>query len=354
MSRILHPLLALIASATDNELAKYVEYLKHENAILRSRLPKQIHTTYEERQTLLKYGKVLGRAIEELISIVSPATFARWVRDKKIGRPKLKNPKGGKRKPQEIRELVIRIAIETGFGYTRIIGELRKLGIKKISRQTVRNILKEEGIEPGPDRTSDSWNEFLKRHGETLWGCDFFSVKSVTTKGMRNLYVLVFLCLQTREAIVSESTEHPNSAWACEQTQKFIEQSRGREVKPSMIIHDRDGKYTKEFTETLQQSDIKANPLPIASPNLNGKCERFIEMIKLECLAKFIIFGKQHLDHLVSEFTEYYNTCRSHTARDHLPPIRELPDDVEKLSLDEVQVVSHIGGLVKSFERKAA
>ncbi|MEK6195462.1 MAG: hypothetical protein N2F24_14690, partial [Deltaproteobacteria bacterium] len=42
-----------------------------------------------------------------------------------------------------------------GFGYTRIIGELRKLGIKKISRQTVRNILKEEGIEPGPDRTSD-------------------------------------------------------------------------------------------------------------------------------------------------------------------------------------------------------
>jgi len=78
MSRIFHPLLALIASATDNELVKHVEYLKHENAILRSRLPKQIHTTYDERQILLEYGKVLSRAIEELISIVSPATFARW------------------------------------------------------------------------------------------------------------------------------------------------------------------------------------------------------------------------------------------------------------------------------------
>ena len=44
MSKIYHPLLALIASATDNELAKYVEYLKHENKILRVRLPKQVHT----------------------------------------------------------------------------------------------------------------------------------------------------------------------------------------------------------------------------------------------------------------------------------------------------------------------
>ena len=75
MNRVYHPLLALIASATDRELAKYVEYLKHENKILRDRLPKQVHTTYEERQTLLKYGKALGRAIEELITIVSPGAL---------------------------------------------------------------------------------------------------------------------------------------------------------------------------------------------------------------------------------------------------------------------------------------
>lgn len=83
MPSIFHPLLALIASATDSELAKYVEYLKYENKILRSRLPKQVHTTTEERSTLLKYGKAIGRAIEELISIVSPSTFYRWVREEK-------------------------------------------------------------------------------------------------------------------------------------------------------------------------------------------------------------------------------------------------------------------------------
>lgn len=139
---------------------------------------------------------------------------------------------------------------------------------------------------------------------------------------------MMFLCLQIREVIVTESTEHPNSTWVCEQTMKFI--------------------------KTLQQSGIKTNPLPIVSPNLNGRCERFIETIKLECLEKFIILGKQHLDYLISEFTIYYNMRRSHTARDHLPPIRKFPEEVEKLSLDEVQVISHIDGLVKSFERKVA
>lgn len=44
MSLIFHPLLALIASVTDRELARYVEFLKEENKILRSRVPGQIHT----------------------------------------------------------------------------------------------------------------------------------------------------------------------------------------------------------------------------------------------------------------------------------------------------------------------
>ena len=36
MSEIYHPLLALIASAADNQLEKYVEYLKEKNKILRA------------------------------------------------------------------------------------------------------------------------------------------------------------------------------------------------------------------------------------------------------------------------------------------------------------------------------
>jgi hypothetical protein len=51
--------------------------------------------------------------------------------------------------PEAILEFVTKLAKEPGWGYNRILGELRKLGIGKISRQTVVNILKKEGIEPG-------------------------------------------------------------------------------------------------------------------------------------------------------------------------------------------------------------
>jgi len=132
MAKLFHPLLTLIASATDRELARYVQFLKEENRILRARCGKEVHTRPEERRRLVELGRALGRAVEELITIVSPSTFYRWVREEKHGKPK-PSPKGGQRKPREIRELVIEIAKITGFGYTRIIGELRKLGIKGVS-----------------------------------------------------------------------------------------------------------------------------------------------------------------------------------------------------------------------------
>ena len=49
-----------------------------------------------------------------------------------------------------------------------------------------------------------------------------------------------------------------------------------------------------------------------------------------------------------------YNHDRSHMERDHLPPIREAPDEIETLALDLIEVRSYVGGLVKSFARKAA
>ena len=228
------------------------------------------------------------------------------------------------------------------------------MGIKKISRQTVRNILKEEGIQPGPDRTSDSWEEFIKRHSETLWAVDLFSVRTVTKTGLRQMYVMVFLCMSTREVIASSSTEHPNSAWVVDQTEKFLDQTMNRDEKPSIVMHDRDTKFTKAFKEKLRGSSVRTNVLPKASPNLNGRVERVILTLKRECLSRFILFGKKHLDYLLNDFVNYYNTARSHMERDHLPPIREAPDEIETLPLNQIEVRSHVGGLVKSFHRKAA
>lgn len=353
MIQFFHPLLTLIASASDSLLARYVLYLTKENRILRDRIPGEIHTKPHERAQLLKYGKPLRNAINELITIVTPGTFHRWVREEKRGRKK--EPKGRPRKSAVLRELILKIARETGFGYTRILGELRRLGIGRICRQTVKNIVKEEGIEPRPKRRTGTWDQFLKSHTETLWACDFFTKRAVTPRGFVDLYVLVFMHLETREVFVSPSTRNPDSAWVTKQGKAFVNHVADREQKPTHLIHDRDTKFSAEFKLFLKDKGIKPKLLPIRSPNLNARVERFVQTIKYECLNHFIAFGRRHLDYLVAEFVEYYNNHRAHSSREHLPPCStDPPPEYETIKLEEIVCREHLGGLMKSYERIAA
>lgn len=96
-------------------------------------------------------------------------------------------------------------------------------------------------------------------------------------------------------------TLQPNSRWVVKQTDAFIEQTTDRKEKPLIVMHDRDTKFTKEFVAMLKKKGIKINPLPVASPDLNGRAERFIQTIKDECLFRFILFGQWHLDHIVGQ-----------------------------------------------------
>ena len=79
MPRLLQPLWLLLASVTDRQLARMVEYLKAENCILRDKLPAQVKVTPRERSRLVRLGSKLGTAVRDLITIVTPRTFARWV-----------------------------------------------------------------------------------------------------------------------------------------------------------------------------------------------------------------------------------------------------------------------------------
>ena len=110
----------------------------------------------------------------------------------------------------------------------------------------------------------------------------------------------------------------------------------------------------KDFVKTLKSRGVRHNALPKGSPNLNGRCERFVKTIREECLSKFILFGTNHLDFIVAEFCDYYNKTRSHSERESLPPIRTVPDEVCSVKLSDIEVKSHVGGLVRSFVRRAA
>ncbi len=118
-------------------------------------------------------------------------------------------------------------------------------------------------------------------------------------------------------------------------------------------MHDRDAKVTKAFVAKLKEHVVRHNASPNASPNMNGRCEQYVGTIRWERLGKFIISGKRHLDSVCEEFTRSYNEKRSHMACGHLPPLAEVPEEVETLKPCEIRVRECVGGLVKSFERKA-
>jgi hypothetical protein len=111
------------------------------------------HRDAARAQRLIEYGRPLGTTIKYLIGIVSPRTFLRWLGAEPPSSPKLGKP-GRPRTEVEIRDLVLRLARETGWGYTRILGELKKLGVRAICRSTVINILKEHGLDPPREEPS--------------------------------------------------------------------------------------------------------------------------------------------------------------------------------------------------------
>jgi len=75
MRRLLEPLWLVLISYAEKRLAQMIEFLREENRILRSKLPKRFTLSTREKNGLIKYGSMLGPAINNLITIVTPRTF---------------------------------------------------------------------------------------------------------------------------------------------------------------------------------------------------------------------------------------------------------------------------------------
>jgi putative transposase len=360
MPRFIQPLLLLLARLTDRQLAAVVQYLKTENEILRSRLPKRITVTAREKQRLLKFGRPLGTAIKDLVSIVTPRTFMWWVHGDRP-RPGATNaPRrspGRPRTAEDLRELVLRIARETGWGYSRVLGEIRKLGLGSISRSTVVNILKAAGLDPGPKRGEHTWTEFLTVHAATLWQCDFFSHKVLTWRGWKDCFVLAFIHVGTRRVFVSPCTRNPDATWVEQQAAAFVRHltEAGQAPADTILFRDRDGKYAAPFNDALTAAGVDVRKTPVRSPNMAAYIERWIQSIRVECLDRILALGETHFNYLVREYVEHYNTERAHQGVGNRP----LPDvgspEPPLLPFPESGVVcqSRLGGLLRHYRRAA-
>jgi putative transposase len=368
MRNLYHRLLLLIAGSTQKELAAQIRYLKIENQILRSKLPDRVPITVVERNRLIRFGsKLAAKVLAELVTIVHPDTLRRWIREARKSTSKRSVNRGRPRTREEIRKLIVRLARENGWGYTRILGELRKLGVQAVSRNTVKNILKANGLDPGPKRGAGTWDEFLKIHAATLWQCDFFSKRVLTVRGFRDLYLLVFLHVETRRAFVAPSTFQPNQAWVQEQAQAFLKHIESTGLRAKIVMHDRDTKFTTSFDQILESAEIDVKKSPHRSPNTVAFVERFIQTLQQECLDYFVVFGPWHMDYLVSEMLAHYHEERPHQAKDNEPlvlvtPVAasqngnrntdELPPAVMPVS--QIACRQRLGGLLKHYYPKVA
>jgi putative transposase len=355
-------LLLVIAGSTQRELARHIRYLKLENEILRSKLPARMTITPKERQRLVKFGSKLGNALHELVTIVTPGKFLRWIREeKRASRRPTKAPRRGRpRTADEIRRLIVRLAKENAWGYARIVGELKKLGLRAIKKSTVRNILKAEGLDPCPKRSGATWDEFLARHAASLWQADFFSQRVLTTKGLRGIFVLAFLNVKTRRVVLSQATFHPDVTWVARPAEVFVKQARGDGLRVRYVQRDRYGKFGEAFDAALRRRHIEAVPSHPQAPNTQAFVERFIGSIRRECLNHLVFFGTKHLDSVIRSWLEHYHAERPHQGRENelLVPSQRFTkrkvSDPATFSLRDVRCRKRLGGLLKHYERIAA
>jgi len=178
-------------------------------------------------------------------------------------------------------------------------------------------------------------------------------------KGIREVFVLAFLNVKTRQVILSPATYKPDAEWVEQQAEAFVEQARGEDLPVARLIRDNDGSFSTVFDEALRRKHVKIVKTQFRSPNMNAFVERFVQSIQQECLDHFIIVGTQHMDVLCREYLAFYHTERPHQGRDNKllvcespPKNRETNSDVLKLS--DISCSLRLGGLLKSYSRKAA
>jgi putative transposase len=246
------------------------------------------------------------------------------------------------------------MARKTGWGYARICGEFKKLGIN-VAINTIKKILIRNGFHPSPWRAKGDWATFMKRHIDTLWACDFFTKDVWTVGGKVTFYVLFFIHVGSRRVRICGATCNPAGPRTEQHARNLAMELAERGETVTCLIKDGDTKFTGAFDEVFRTEGIKVKKLPFASPNLNAHAERFVQAIKNECLNHFEVFGERPLEFLLREYEDHYNTVRPHQGIGNRTitevPFRSVTGPPRPT---DVRCRSRLGGLLQHYWRDAA
>jgi putative transposase len=220
--------LVLLLARSDGSKELELLVLRHELSILR-RQARRPQLAESDRLVLAALSRVLPRRSWQAFH-VTPATLLRWHRRMIARRWTYLNRRPGRPSVDAaVRKLILRLARENShWGYVRIVGELRKLGIT-VSATLVRNVLAGARIPPAPEHAASSWRSFLRQHRDTILACDLFTVDTVW---LRRLYVLFFVSIGTRRVEYVACTSKPDTPWMTQQARNLLMDLDDRSRRP--------------------------------------------------------------------------------------------------------------------------
>ncbi len=140
-----------------------------------------------------------------------------------------------------------------------------------MSRTTIADILKRNGIDPAPERGQrTTWKQFLSSHWAVLAAGDFFTVEVWGLRGLVTFYVFFVIELSTRKIEIAGITANPHEAWMIQIGRNLIDPVGGFWSDKKLLIIDRDSTYSAAFRNLLTQAGVEPVRLPPRSPNLNA------------------------------------------------------------------------------------
>jgi putative transposase len=232
------------------------------------------------------------------------------------------------------------------WGYRRIQGELRKLGVT-VSATAIRSLLKRHGLTPAPRPEGPSWKEFLASQASGILACDFFTVETIR---LRTLYVLFFIELCTRRVHLAGVSAHPHSAWVTQRARNLAIEDRLGEIR--FLIRDRDAKFSGPFDEVFRTEGVRVIRTPIRSPKANALAERFVKTVRRECLDHLLILRECHLQRILEQYLRHYNAERPHGGLSLETP--EPRAAAANRGDGAVVRVDRLGGLIHEYQRIAS
>jgi putative transposase len=327
-----------------------IAVLRHQLAVLRRQVPRARYAP-ADRMVLAALAKLLPRE-RWSVFLVTPSTVLRWHRE--LVARRWTYPHTGRDRrglDEEIVALVVRLARENfRWGYLRIVGECRRLGVR-VSATSVRRILRRHGLGPAPRRGGPTWTQFLQAQASGLLAVDFFTVETV---GLTRLYVLFVVEVQRRRVHLAGITAHPAGAWVTQQARNLLMDLGGHADRFRFLIRDRDAKFTAAFDAVFDAAGIDVVKIPPRAPRANAYAERWVSTVRSECLDWTLVWNDRQLYRVLTEYLRHYNTVRPHRSLDLQPPrpasrlMLVKPDTAESVRRMDV-----LGGLIHEYRRAA-